>query len=68
MNPKGYLTISSLVFLVVAVLHVLRIAFQVPIQIGSWLVPGWLSYLGAPIALGLSFWAFSLRESVTRVE
>ena len=67
MIARAYLTISSLIFFVVGVLHLLRLAFHVPIQIGTWPVPGWLSLLGAPIALGLSFWSFWLRVALTKV-
>jgi hypothetical protein len=62
LSARLFLLLSSAIFFVVGVLHLLRMLFHVPIQIGGWLVPAWLSYLGAPIALALSFWAFRLRR------
>jgi len=40
---KAYLAISGGIFCLVALLHLMRIVFHVPVQIGEWLAPFWIS-------------------------
>jgi hypothetical protein len=60
MNPRPFVTLAGVVFFVVALLHLMRLIRQVPVQFGSTPVPMWVSYLGFPVALGLAFWAWRL--------
>jgi len=60
MNPRPFITISGLVFFVVALLHLVRLVRQVPVQFGSTEVPMAVSYLGFPVALALALWAWRL--------
>lgn len=57
---RGYLWISGLVFGAVALLHVLRLAYAWPAQIGSWAVPLELSWVGAVAAGVLCAWGLRL--------
>ena len=57
---KSYLTLSAVIFAVVALAHLARAAAQWTIVIGSWTVPIALSWVGAIAAVALSIWAFSL--------
>jgi len=55
-----YLVISGSIFLMVALLHLLRLVYHWPITIGSWTLPHWVSYVGFPAASGYCIWAFWL--------
>ena len=57
---KSYLTLSALVFAVVALAHLARALAAWTIVIGPWTVPIALSWIGAIAAGILSSWAFSL--------
>ena len=60
MYRKPYLIISGSIFLLVALLHIARILFSVLVQIGTWIVPMWLSWGGFIAAGALSLWAYKL--------
>ena len=55
MSQKTFTIIASVIFGLVALLHVLRIFFGWPAVIGSWTVPMWLSWIGLVVAGGLSY-------------
>jgi len=58
MSAKPYLVVSGTIFFAVGLLHLLRLIYHWPVQLGAWLVPQWLSYLGFPAAWGLAVWAY----------
>ncbi len=60
MNTKLYLPLSALFFSIIAVLHTLRLIFQVPVQIGDWTAPLWLSVGGCVVPGILSIVALKL--------
>lgn len=60
MSPRPYLIVSGSIFFVVGLLHLFRLLYGWQAQIGGWLVPEWLSYVGCPIAWGLAVWAIAL--------
>ena len=55
-----YLVLSGLVFLLVALFHLSRLAYQWPIVVGAQTIPMWLSYIGLPASAGYCAWAFWL--------
>ena len=57
---RAYLLITGLVFGAVTLLHILRLAYAWPAQIGGWTVPLELSWIGAVVAGALCAWAFAL--------
>jgi hypothetical protein len=59
MNGSSYLRISATVFAAVGCLHLARVIWSVPLQIGGWAVPMWLSWAGTFGAGCLSVWGFS---------
>ena len=61
MNQKTFLLISGIVFLVVAVLHALRLVLGWVAVIGSWVVPQGLSAAALLVAGYLAYTAFRLR-------
>jgi hypothetical protein len=57
---RSYLLISGVLFAAMALLHLLRLVYGWPAQIGTWVVPLWISGLGLVVAGGLCIWAFAL--------
>ncbi|MCR4279475.1 MAG: hypothetical protein NUV78_01920 [Candidatus Zambryskibacteria bacterium] len=45
MNPKSFLTTAGTIFLIVAVMHFLRVINSWEANIGTWAVPMWLSWV-----------------------
>ena len=60
MNTKYYLMITAVIFVIVAVLHLLRLIYQWPAQIGAATIPIWASCAGLVVASALFVWAFLL--------
>ena len=60
MNTKHYLALSGSIFFAIGLLHLLRLLYHWPAEVGGWLVPQGLSYVGLPIGWGLSLWAYRL--------
>jgi hypothetical protein len=60
MSQKTFTIIASVIFGVVALLHVLRIFFGWPAVNGGWTVPMWLSWAGLVVAGGLSYFGINL--------
>jgi uncharacterized membrane protein len=57
---KPYLKVSGLIFLVVGILHLLRLVNHWEIAFNGGTVPMWVSIAGLPVAFGLAFWAWRL--------
>lgn len=55
-----YLLISGFVFLIVALAHILRVAYHIALIMGSIQIPMSLSIIAAIICLIFSVWAFWL--------
>ena len=60
MDRKTFLLAAGVIFAVVALVHLLRIAMDWPIMIGSWTVPMWVSWIGLAVAGTLSFFGLRL--------
>ena len=60
MERSGYRTISGVVFGLIALLHGIRAALQVPAQLGSTSIPVWVSWVAVAVAGALCVWAFRL--------
>ena len=60
MSTKIYLAVSGIIFVIVAVLHLLRLIYLWPAQIGTLTIPMWASCAALFIASGLFIWAFIL--------
>ena len=57
------LKISALIFLLVSIMHLLRLVFKVPVIMGYWQIPLWVSIFGFIGPMFLSVWIFSLLAS-----
>jgi hypothetical protein len=58
-----YITVSGIVFGVVAVLQAIRAFCRWSVHIGTFDVPIWASWIATVIAGGLCVWAFRLKGS-----
>src|SRR6266446_6854827 len=55
LNRKTYITVTATLFLVVAIMHVLRIIFGWQVEIGGLSIPFWASWLAFPVAGALAY-------------
>ena len=62
MKRQAYLYISGCLFGVVGILHLIRAALQLPVQIGSLSFPVGLSWVGGVVTLLLCAWGFRLAK------
>ncbi|MGC2415161.1 MAG: hypothetical protein WA459_20990 [Stellaceae bacterium] len=58
MDQKTYNTLTAVVFLIVALLHLLRIILGWPAQIGGLNIPIWASGLALIVTGGLAYFGF----------
>ena len=62
MNRKTYMTVTATLFVVVAIMHLLRIIFGWQVEIGGLSIPFWVSWLGILVAGALSYFGFTQRR------
>jgi tellurite resistance protein TehA-like permease len=60
MNARSYAATSSVIFFLVALLHLLRLVWHWNVMIDDWYVPAWVSVVGVVVAGFLSFAGFRL--------
>ncbi len=60
MRVNAYLTVTSILFGLMAIVHTLRLLIGWPAMLGTWLVPVEFSISSALIAAGLCIWAIVL--------
>jgi uncharacterized membrane protein YozB (DUF420 family) len=54
------LAVSGVIFGLIAIMHLLRLAYSAKVTIGDRAIPMWVSVLGFVIPLCLSLWIFRL--------
>lgn len=62
MQQKTYLTTAAVIFLIIAVLHLLRVLLSWSAIIGGWQVPMWLSWAALIVAGYLAYAGFKLNR------
>ena len=60
MSSKSYFVASGTIFGLVAAAHLVRAVYQMPVLVGDWAFPMWLSWGGFLVAGALCVWAFRL--------
>ena len=50
MKQKEYIIFSGIIFGIVAIFHLFRLVNSMPVTMGSWNVPVWISAVGVIIA------------------
>ena len=62
MTQRAFNLAAGTLFLIVALLHALRLLFGWPASIGGWIVPMWISWAGVVLAGFLAYSAFSQKK------
>jgi hypothetical protein len=60
MKTKAYLLVSTIIFAVVAVAHLLRLTMGWSVMLGMTAVPFWVSVLALLISASVALWGFTL--------
>jgi len=60
MNTKAYLIVSTIIFAVVAVMHLLRLVLGWSVVLGMTSVPLWVSMLAVLVSASVAIWGLSL--------
>ncbi len=62
MDQRTYNTLTAVLFLVIGVLHLIRIIFGWPAQIGGLNIPIWVSWLALVVTGALAYFGFRLNR------
>ncbi|HEY9583772.1 MAG TPA: hypothetical protein VJI66_02310 [Candidatus Paceibacterota bacterium] len=62
MTKKDFLSIVSALFLIIGIIHLIRIVSGWDVQVGDLMIPVWASWVGVIVAFYLSFQGFKLRK------
>jgi hypothetical protein len=60
MNTKDYLIVSTIIFALVAVMHLVRLVLGWSVVLGMTSVPFWVSLLAVLVFASLAIWGLSL--------
>ena len=66
MAHRQYLIVSGLLFCLVALAHLLRAVYSMPVVVDEYVVPMYLSWIAVVITAGLAFWALRLARTEPR--
>ena len=58
MSSRPFCRVATAIFGLVALAHVARLAFGLPVQVGAVAIPMWVSWFGLFVSSGLSLWGF----------
>jgi len=64
MKTKAYLIVSTIIFALVAVAHLVRFVLGWSAQIGTWDVPLWVSMPAVLLSASFAIWGLSLARRV----
>ena len=64
MNTKDYLIVSTIIFALVAVMHLIRLALGWPVVLGMTSIPFWVSLLVVLVSVSLAIWGLSLVRKI----
>jgi hypothetical protein len=62
LNRNNYTTVTATLFLIVAIMHLLRIIFGWQVEIGGLSIPFWVSWLGVLVDGALAYFGFTLKR------
>jgi len=55
MNQRSFSLVAGIIFIIIALLHLLRIIYGWEAVIGGWVVPKWISWVALAVASYLGF-------------
>jgi hypothetical protein len=62
LNQKTYMIVTATLFLLMAIMHLLRIIFGWQAEIGGLNIPFWASWLGVLVAGALAYFGFTQKR------
>ena len=62
MDTKTYVTVSGVLFLILAIAHIVRLVYGWEISVAGWSVPLWVSWLGIALTGFLAYSSFLLQK------
>ena len=63
MNNTNYCLVSGALFILVAIAHLLRIVYDMSIQVDEVMVPMLFSWIGLVVPAALAVWAFRISRA-----
>ena len=60
MTTRVYATTSGIIFVLVALAHLTRVAAQWDMLVGSWSVPSWASLVAVVVAGCMGYWGLRI--------
>ena len=60
MSRSQYFLVSGMIFTIVGIAHLTRVVYEIPVLIGGYALPTWVSGIGAIVPFFLAFMAFRL--------
>jgi hypothetical protein len=60
MNTKAYLIVSTVIFALVAVMHLLRLTMGLSVVLGMTSIPLWVSLLALLVSASVAIWGLTL--------
>jgi hypothetical protein len=64
MSSKTYCNVTAFIFLLIGIVHVVRVAIGFTFQVGNWDLPRAASAVGAAITLSLAWWGFKAARAL----
>jgi hypothetical protein len=64
MNTKAYLIVSTFIFAVVAVMHLLRLVLGWSVVLGMTSIPLWVSMLAVLVSASVAIWGLALMRRI----
>jgi hypothetical protein len=64
MNTKAYLIVSTFIFTVVAVMHLLRLVLGWSVVLGMTSIPLWVSMLAVLVSASVAIWGLALMRRI----
>jgi hypothetical protein len=63
MAYRAYCAVSGVLFSIVALMHLVRVVYDMPVTVDAYDLPMIVSWLGFAIPAALAFWAFRTMRS-----
>jgi hypothetical protein len=60
MSQKAFSLVATAIFLVVGLMHALRLSFGWHVEVNGWIVPSWVGWIGLVVAFYLASEGFGL--------
>jgi hypothetical protein len=62
LNRNTYATVTAMLFLVMGIVHLLRIILGWHVEIGGLSIPFWVSWLALPVTGALAYYGFTQKR------